>query len=52
LGREGLQELVRGQDPAGASTLDLHKLEGQLLQFSDAIHLPDDLTLVKISRTA
>jgi sigma-B regulation protein RsbU (phosphoserine phosphatase) len=52
LGREGLQELVRGQDPAGASTLDLHKLEGQLLQFTDAIHLPDDLTLVKISRTA
>lgn len=51
LGRTGLAELARkqvaGSDPAG---FHLEQLERQLLQFSDQIHLADDVTLVKIRR--
>ncbi|CAK0739540.1 phosphoserine phosphatase RsbU/P [Gammaproteobacteria bacterium] len=49
LGVDGLQQLARVQsgDPADCR-LDL--LEKQLLQFSNHIHLPDDLTLVKLRR--
>lgn len=53
LGRAGLAELARKQnassDPAG---FHLEQLEKQLLEFSDQIHLADDLTLVKIRREA
>ena len=51
LGRAGLAELARKQD-AGSDPAGFHveQLEKQLLQFSDQIHLADDLTLVKIRR--
>jgi serine phosphatase RsbU (regulator of sigma subunit) len=51
LGPEGLRELAKaqtgGEDPAG---FRLGPLEQQLLQFSNQIHLPDDLTLVRLRR--
>jgi serine phosphatase RsbU (regulator of sigma subunit) len=51
LGADGLQRLARAQtrddDPAG---FRLVALEQQLLQFSNQIHLPDDLTLIKLRR--
>jgi len=52
LGIEGLQDLVLDQiaaDPEGAFHLD--PLEEQLLTFSNALQLPDDLTLFKLRRT-
>jgi len=53
LGKEGLIQLVRTQIRSGNITsLNLDQLEEQLLQFSDQIHLPDDLTLVKLCRLA
>ena len=51
LGVEGLKRLVREQTQGGNSTdFSLEKLEEQLLRFSNQIHLPDDLTLVKLRR--
>ena len=51
LGREGLQQLVRAQAEGAEFTgLNLAQLEEQLLRFSNQIHLPDDLTLVKLCR--
>ncbi len=51
LGADGLQRLARAQtrddDPAG---FRLAALEQQLMQFSNQIHLPDDLTLIKLRR--
>jgi sigma-B regulation protein RsbU (phosphoserine phosphatase) len=51
LGAEGLRQLAKAQtggaDPAG---FRLKLLEQQLLQFSNQIHLPDDLTLVRLRR--
>jgi sigma-B regulation protein RsbU (phosphoserine phosphatase) len=51
LGVEGLKQLVREQT-AGAcpSGFRLEVMEEQLLRFSNEIHLPDDLTLVKPRR--
>lgn len=51
LGREGLIEIVRSQLGASGTGFRLDQLEERLLQFSNQIHLPDDLTLVKIHRT-
>ena len=48
LGTEGLIRLVREQ--GGGSGFSLKKLEEQLLKFSNDIHLPDDLTLVRLTR--
>ena len=51
LGQAGLLELVRTQmrhDSLKGFHLD--QLEEQLLRFSNNIHLPDDLTLVKLCR--
>jgi PAS domain S-box-containing protein len=51
LGREGLLKLVRAQVCAGGNSgFHLAQLEGQLLRFSNEIHLPDDLTMVKLCR--
>jgi sigma-B regulation protein RsbU (phosphoserine phosphatase) len=51
LGTEGLKQLVLdqnvGQSP-GEFGVDV--LEQQLLKFSNGIHLPDDLTLIKLRR--
>jgi sigma-B regulation protein RsbU (phosphoserine phosphatase) len=51
LGPEGLRQLAKaqtgGEDPAG---FRLEPLEQQLLQFSNQIHLPDDLTLLRLRR--
>jgi hypothetical protein len=48
---EGLKRLVREQagDQPGVS-FHVEALEEQLLQFSNQIHLPDDLTLLKLRR--
>jgi len=48
LGSEGLVRLVREQ--ANGNGFSLKKLAEQLLKFTNAIHLPDDLTLVKLTR--
>lgn len=51
LGIDGLQQLVRCQcaaDPAG--DFRLAAIEEQLLKFSNELHLPDDLTLLKLRR--
>jgi phosphoserine phosphatase RsbU/P len=51
LGVEGLKELVRQQTSGRAAAgFQLDKLEEQLLRFTNQIHLPDDLTLVKLRR--
>lgn len=51
LGTEGLKQPVRnqktGQSPA---EFRVEILEQQLLEFSNSIHLPDDLTLIKLRR--
>ncbi|HLP78906.1 MAG TPA: SpoIIE family protein phosphatase [Candidatus Paceibacterota bacterium] len=51
LGLEGLKRLI-GEQAGGSPSpgFSLEKLEEQLLRFSDQIHLPDDLTLVKLLR--
>jgi phosphoserine phosphatase RsbU/P len=51
LGIEGLKQLVREQtdDQAGVH-FHVDQLEEQLLRFSNQIHLPDDLTLLKLRR--
>jgi serine phosphatase RsbU (regulator of sigma subunit) len=52
LGKEGLLRLIREQGEEGQTArFRLDRLELQLLQFSAEIHLPDDLTLVKLVRT-
>jgi len=51
LGEEGLKRLVREQiNGVKGGDFSLEKLEEQLLRFSNQIHLPDDLTLVKLRR--
>jgi PAS domain S-box-containing protein len=51
LGRQGLLQLARAQMQAGRNTaFHLNQLEEQLLRFTNQIHLPDDLTLIKLSR--
>jgi phosphoserine phosphatase RsbU/P len=51
LGKEGLLRLACTQACAGSITgFRLDQLEEQLLRFSNQIHLPDDLTLVKLCR--
>ncbi len=51
LGKEGLLNLARTQLRNGNPTgFHLDQLEEQLLLFSNEIHLPDDLTLVKLCR--
>jgi sigma-B regulation protein RsbU (phosphoserine phosphatase) len=51
LGQAGLLELVRTQMLHDAlKGFHLDHLEEQLLRFSNNIHLPDDLTLVKLCR--
>jgi phosphoserine phosphatase RsbU/P len=49
LGVEGLKQLIRQQTGGEAAAgFHLDKLEEQLLRFTNQIHLPDDLTLVKL----
>jgi len=51
LGKEGLLQLACAQVHDGSVTgFHLDQLEEQLLRFSNQIHLPDDLTLVKLCR--
>ena len=51
LGVEGLIQLVREQtNGVSGADFSLEKLEEQLLRFSNQIHLPDDLTLIKLRR--
>ena len=53
LGKEGLLQLARTQICDGSATgFHLDQLEEQLLRFTNQIHLPDDLTLVKLCRLA
>ena len=51
LGKEGLLKLVQAQRSAGGvNGFDLDRLEAQLLQYSNQLHLSDDLTLIKLRR--
>ncbi len=51
LGVDGLQRLVKEQQQVNTEgTFHLAALEEQLLRFSNQIHLPDDLTLLKLRR--
>ncbi len=51
LGTEGLKRLVQDQHLAGSGRgFDLERLQDQLLAFSQAVQLADDLTLVKLRR--
>ena len=51
LGREGLLQLVRAQEPGEiVAGFDLERLEEQLLESSNELHLSDDLTLIKLRR--
>lgn len=51
LGREGLRQLVQNLQANRCGTaFDLSQLESQLLQFSNQLHLEDDLTLIKLCR--
>jgi len=51
LGREGLERLVRAQSQGATGVgFNLAQLEEQLLRSTNQIRLPDDLTLVKLSR--
>ena len=51
LGQDGLLQLARTQVCDGSITgFHLDQLEEQLLRFSNEIHLPDDLTLIKLRR--
>jgi serine phosphatase RsbU (regulator of sigma subunit) len=51
LGRAGLEQLVRTHaERGGIAAINLEELEEQLLRFTNQIHLPDDLTLVKLCR--
>jgi sigma-B regulation protein RsbU (phosphoserine phosphatase) len=51
LGLDGLERLARTQDASAESHgFSLDRLEQQLLAASNEIHLPDDLTLVKLRR--
>ncbi len=51
LGKDGLLRLMRAQvQGAGIAEFHVDELEEQLLRFSNQIHLPDDLTLVKLGR--
>lgn len=53
LGVEGLKRLVREQEGGTAGIgFQVGILEEQLLRFSNQIHLPDDLTLLKLQRRA
>jgi sigma-B regulation protein RsbU (phosphoserine phosphatase) len=53
LGKEGLLQFARTQTGEGGKTgFQLDRLEEQLLRFTNQIHLPDDLTLVKLSRVS
>ena len=51
LGRTGLEQLWRAEaNGAPPEAVSLANIEERLLRFSNQIHLPDDLTLVKIAR--
>ena len=51
LGQAGLLQLAQTQVRIGSLTrFHLDQLEEQLLCFTNEVHLPDDLTLVKLSR--
>jgi serine phosphatase RsbU (regulator of sigma subunit) len=51
LGIEGLKQLIADQNARqGSPGFHLDQLEQQLLSFSNSIHLPDDLTLIKLRR--
>jgi len=51
LGQAGLEQLWRAEaNGASPATVDLANLEERLLRFSNQIHLPDDLTLFKVTR--
>jgi PAS domain S-box-containing protein len=51
LGIDGLRQLAHAQSADGHTTgFHLDQLEEQLLRFSNEVQLPDDLTLVKLSR--
>lgn len=51
LGLEGLIQMLQNQGSGSpASRCRLQLLEEQLLRFSNQIHLPDDLTLLKLCR--
>ena len=51
LGQAGLLQLAQRQVRNGSLTgFHLDQLEEQLLRFTNEVHLPDDLTLVKLSR--
>jgi sigma-B regulation protein RsbU (phosphoserine phosphatase) len=50
LGDDGLQRLLESLG-FGINPIDLNAVEQHLLQQSNAIHLPDDLTLLSIRRS-
>ena len=51
LGQAGLEQIWRAEaNGAPPATVDLANLEERLLRFSNQIHLPDDLTLFKVTR--
>ncbi len=50
LATAGLKELLQKLDNEDVNSFRLIDLEKQLLNFTDLIHLPDDLTLLKVLR--
>jgi len=48
MGTTGLKELLRRLDKEGVNSFRLAEVEEELLRFTDEIHLPDDLTLLKL----
>jgi len=52
LGTAGLKDLLRGLDKTGVNSFRLAEVEAELLRFTDQIHLPDDVTLLKLLRRA
>jgi phosphoserine phosphatase RsbU/P len=50
MGTSGLKDLLRRLDREGANSFRLAEVGEEFLRFTDQIHLPDDLTLLKIFR--
>ncbi len=50
MGLTGLQDLLRRLDQGQVNHFHLANVEQELLRFTDEIHLPDDLTLLKLWR--
>ncbi len=50
MGVTGLQQILRRLDDGQVNSFRLVHVEEELLRFTNQIHLPDDLTLLKLWR--